>query len=69
MKIAAIQIQANDIKDFEQASVKLMAMVEQAAANHDLVIVPECAFPAYYLEAGEANLSLVMDKGQDLLNK
>ncbi|MGL5513415.1 MAG: nitrilase-related carbon-nitrogen hydrolase [Sporomusa sp.] len=69
MKVAAIQIQANDIKDFEQASVKLMAMVEQAAANHDLVIVPECAFPAYYLEAGETNLSLVMAKGQDLLNK
>lgn len=69
MKVASIQIQANDIQDYEQAAVKLVAMVKQAAATHDLVIVPECAFPAYYVEAREADIPLILEKGHGLLNE
>lgn len=69
MKVAAIQVQANDIKDYQSAADKLIIMVQQAAENHDLVLVPECAFPAYYLEKGEANIPLILEQNKFLLNK
>ncbi len=67
MKIALVQIQANDVQDCQVAADKLLHMVYEAAKTHDLVLVPECAFPAYYIEPREINLSLVLEKTKYLL--
>lgn len=69
MKVASIQIQANDLCDYKSAADKLIRMIEQAAKTHDLIIVPECAFPAYYLDDREANLQLILEKNRLLLNE
>lgn len=69
MKVASIQVQANDICDYQQASDKLIAKVREAAADHDLVLVPECAFPAYYLEQREDDVPQILAAGQELVAK
>ncbi|MBP1764518.1 MAG: hypothetical protein H6Q65_1576 [Firmicutes bacterium] len=69
MRIALVQMQANDIRDFQVAVDKLLNMTCEAAKKNDLVIVPECAFPAYYIEPREINLSLVLGKTQYFLEK
>jgi len=69
MKIALVQMQANDVRDFRVAVDKVLNMTCEASKKHDLVIVPECAFPAYYIEPREINLSLVLEKTQYFLEK
>jgi len=69
MKVGLIQTQANDIQDYQFAADKLMTMIRQTAKTHDLVIVPECAFPAYYLEEREADLTAILEKTPLLLNE
>ncbi len=69
LKIASIQVQANDILNYQQATDTLLAKVREAAGDHDLVLVPECAFPAYYLEPREGDISQILAKGQELVEQ
>jgi predicted amidohydrolase len=61
VRIASIQIKANDLADFKQAGERLEQMVLDAAKNHDLILVPECAFPAYFLHPDEGDLQPVLN--------
>ena len=67
MKVAVIQIQASDIQEYRQAGQRLIELIRQTAAAHDLVIVPECAYPAYYLDAREADIPLIINENNVLL--
>jgi len=69
MRVGLIQAQANDIQDYQNAADKLMIMIRQTAKAHDLVLVPECAFPAYYLEKREADIAAILEKTTVLLNE
>lgn len=69
MKVASIQIQANDVQDYAAAADKLTAIIRQTASMHDLVLVPECAFPAYYLAKEEADIPSVLAANQSLLSE
>ncbi|THE09667.1 carbon-nitrogen hydrolase family protein [Bacillus timonensis] len=69
MKIASIQVEANDLKDYKTAMQKLLNMVEKAAYENDLIIVPEAAFPAYFLGHEEGNLTAILEQSENYLNK
>lgn len=49
MKLACLQVKAHDWKHAEQSWSDLKAKIVAAAREHDLVLVPECAYPAYFL--------------------
>lgn len=64
MKLACIQVKANDRKDADSAWASLRKFIQDAAVDHDLVIVPEAAYPAYFLPAFEHSASVPI---QDVL--
>jgi 5-aminopentanamidase len=68
MRIASIQVEANDLKDYKNAMSKLLKMVEKAASEHDLIVVPEAAFPAYFLAPEEGNLSAILKDSEYYLS-
>jgi len=50
MKTALIQLKANSILDYKEAYENVLRMTEQAAkAGARLAVLPECAYPAYFL--------------------
>lgn len=55
MKVACIQVPANDWKDAPTAWAFLKERIQAASRGHDLVIVPESAYPAYFLSRHEAS--------------
>lgn len=69
MKLASIQIKANDLRDFKQAWERLEQIVLDAAKDHDLVLVPECAFPAYFLHPDEGDLDQILTHGDKFLTR
>lgn len=54
MKVACVQIKANDWKNADTAWASLKQWMREAAADNDLIIVPEAAYPAYFLAANES---------------
>jgi predicted amidohydrolase len=54
IRIAAMQLQAHDRSDFVRSLDGIIDAVRAAAANADLVVLPEATFPAYVL--GEASV-------------
>src|SRR5690606_20950173 len=42
-------------------------MVLEAASRHDLVLTPECSFPAYFLHAEEENITAALREGEAIL--
>ncbi len=70
MRVASVQVKANDLKDYQQAWEHLETMVVEASKSHDLILVPECAFPAYFIHPDEGNLDdLVIKNGEDYLRR
>jgi predicted amidohydrolase len=69
MRIASIQVEANDLKNYKSAMDKLLCMIEKAAPDHDLILVPEAAFPAYFLSPDQGDLSLILEDGESYLNQ
>lgn len=67
MKVASIQVQANDLKDFQKAWTKLEDHILEASKEHDLILVPECSFPAYFLNRDEGDLDFILSKGDEYL--
>ncbi len=55
IKIACLQLQAHDLADAEIALERAVALIDAAGQDHpDLLILPECTYPAYYLESVES---------------
>ncbi|MCL5038301.1 MAG: carbon-nitrogen hydrolase family protein [Firmicutes bacterium] len=54
LRVACLQLQAFDLLHSEEALGHALAMVDQAAREKpDLLVLPECAYPAYYLDGWE----------------
>ncbi len=50
MKIVCIQQIAKDVNSFKETWKHILFLIDEAAAmNVDLMVLPECAYPAYYL--------------------
>lgn len=69
MRVACIQVKANDLKDFQQAWDHLKQKVLDNAKTHDLILVPECASPAYFIHPDEGDLDSVLSHGETFLNQ
>ncbi len=49
LRIAALQLRAHDRADFSALGDRLLAAVDEAARECDLLVLPEATFPAYVL--------------------
>lgn len=50
MRVACLQMAAYDLAQAEAALARALAMIDEAAAGGaDLIVLPECAYPAYFL--------------------
>lgn len=50
MKLSLIQLNANNISDFEKTADHILALTRQCCeSDTDLILLPECAFPGYFL--------------------
>ncbi|MGE5633560.1 MAG: carbon-nitrogen hydrolase family protein [Caulobacteraceae bacterium] len=50
MRAACLQQIARDVKDYRKAWEDILLLIDKAAENDiDLAVLPECAYPAYYL--------------------
>lgn len=50
MRVACVQLQAYDLARAEEGLAHALAMTEQALAHRpDLIVLPECTYPAYFL--------------------
>ena len=50
MRVACVQIEGRDLADAEAGLQRALAMIDEAAeGGADLVVLPECSFPAYFL--------------------
>lgn len=58
LKLACIQVKANDRRDADSAWRSLRQFIRAAAAEHDFVMVPEAAYPAYFLPTLDSAASL-----------
>jgi predicted amidohydrolase len=55
MTIACLQLEALGLARAEEALQRALAMLDAAGKQHpDLMILPECTYPAYYLESLES---------------
>ena len=55
MTIACLQLEALGLARAEEALQRALAMLDAAGKHHpDLMILPECTYPAYYLESIES---------------
>lgn len=62
VRIACAQLIARDIHDSERALEEAMAAVAEAASvGADLVVLPECTYPAYVLADPESDLQIRSD--------
>lgn len=69
MRVASIQVKANDLNDYQQAWEQLEKMILSAAKTHDLILVPEAAFPAYFIHEDEGDLDLILKEGNACLTR
>ena len=69
MRIALIQMKANDIKDYEKCAEHILKMINYAAENKpDMVLLPECAYPGYIIDDKES-LKKALEKEESFLEK
>jgi predicted amidohydrolase len=53
MRLACLQVEAQDWQDSAKAWAEIKKLILEAAQDHDLLIVPECVYPAYFLAPTE----------------
>lgn len=61
IRVAAVQLRAHDRENFARCVDDIAAAAERAAANADLIVLPEGTFPAYVL--GDARVDLAAIEG------
>ena len=67
MRIALIQMKANDIKDYEKCAEHILKMINYAAEKKpDMVLLPECAYPGYIIDDKES-LKKALEKEESFL--
>ena len=63
LRVACAQLAARDVEEHERALAEALEAVGEAArAGADLVLLPECTYPAYVLAVEEAPAGLLSDE-------
>lgn len=53
--VACLQLEALDLSKAEEALQRALSKIEEAGQNRpDLIVLPECTYPAYYLDSVES---------------
>lgn len=67
---ACIQLQGRDVHAYEETKTDILNNVEQAgSAGVDLLVLPELAFPAYFLSSDEAKAREALNEVQALVEE
>ncbi|SHN56960.1 nitrilase-related carbon-nitrogen hydrolase [Desulfitobacterium chlororespirans] len=53
MRLACLQVEAQDWQNSKKAWLEIRKLILEAAQHHDLIIVPESVYPAYFLPQSE----------------
>lgn len=70
MKIACVQQSAFDIENFEGAYERVISLArEGASGGGELIVLPECAYPAYLLGLDRENTERALAKTDNLLEE
>ena len=57
MRIACVQMEAPELAGFERTFSRIQCLLGEALQpGVDLVVFPECAWPAYFIDPGERRL-------------
>lgn len=63
MRLAMIQLRASNIADYEQTAHHMEEMIFKVASQKpDMILLPECAYPAYMLFFDKENTELALKK-------
>lgn len=69
MRVASIQSRAFDLRQYRESLAHILAKIDEAAElNPQLIVVPECAYPSYYLGYSEIDLHNAMDLVQEVID-
>jgi predicted amidohydrolase len=74
MRLACLQVEAQDWQGSEKAWAEIKKMMVEASQNHDLIIVPECVYPAYFLAPMEKpdfeeSITKILDEIKEICKK
>jgi predicted amidohydrolase len=70
VKVACIQPDAKDLKNYRQAMERIFEMVDEAGTKGtDLIVIPECVFPAYYIGLDEEVLNHAFNEAEQMMIK
>ncbi|MBM6617884.1 carbon-nitrogen hydrolase family protein [Bacillus suaedaesalsae] len=69
MRVASIQTPAFDLSQYKEALHYMLAKIDEAASlDPKLIVVPECAYPSYYLGSSEVHLHEAMNLVEDVID-
>jgi predicted amidohydrolase len=55
MRVACVQLEAHDLVMAEQSLEQALSMIDRASqGGPELIVLPECTYPAYYVRSLEA---------------
>src|SRR5690554_2228954 len=69
MKIACVQQTARDVKNYRIAWSDILTLIDNAAEKDaDIILLPECAYPGYYLGYDIDKTNEAMGYIEDVIN-
>lgn len=69
-KVACVQQMANDITDYSACSSHIVDLIGQAADQEaQVIVVPECAYPSYFIGVNPAANEQAVAAQQDLIDR
>ena len=70
MKIASVQLKAHNVWEYQEAEAEILDRIDLAAEQGaELVVLPECAYPAYFLELDPPAASRALERTQAVLDR
>ena len=68
MKIASVQLRARGISEYHKAQEDILCQIDAAAAQGaELIVLPECAYPAYFLELEPQAVKKALNRTEEVL--
>jgi predicted amidohydrolase len=63
-EVACIQLEARDVSQYEQTEKEILEWIDSLCSEEkvDLLVFPECAWPAYFLRENEEAAELALQR-------
>lgn len=69
MKVVCIQSRAFDLPQYQESLAYILTKIDEAAdLKPQLIVVPECAYPSYYLGSSESDLHNAMNLVEEVID-